>query len=788
MTNCLKNSSQRIFPPIQPTLYSPNQNSAELTSDQKVVQRLLVLSHKEFTRWQLWCGWKLDAEGQLAHLLLQHRLALEAELTAQWQQADFFWNQIYIELQALSEKSWWALATTIAADQPGVAVSNNPIQLRQRLVDELLIDTHCAFYNGLMQQGKNASSNDRAFVHIDYIQQLLAFSGLASEEVAALLQLPWQERLQICRKKGNWKQAVQICSLRLRYLPSIKYQNELAEVNYSAAIAQIGPVEGPVKTLHASHIRIAKHLKQTSRFVLQRVRVSLTPLSQNYLLHPRVAHLWEALRSGYSAAVMRIHQVAEWVYRIQNGKTLQRVMRGLKQLWQKLLHTPKLAQLHQNMAQFWGDLRFNCTRALVQIRQEASRVKQLRDARILRRSILALEKQCQDYPLNLKVFQLLSELHHLRTIKLRNADRLSTALVTVHQAIACNPDYDEPAHLRDELVKDMNQLVAGMNRFKMSKSEQLRTILTNPLRLSGIIQSQRLYQEGKRGFAPMYTYLQSSVAEVTADNFRLAKAINLWRTIGLAEPIDRWKLRSYAEIQNKGKKKVLTQKIDGSVERALLLLLNTVNHVRRQPLTDRASIVEAWQSILAKYPKLADCDPPLVQAFLERQLCGTTDASTTAMSETETRETALTLSDHLSHNTPILIPLSTQPKLEAEPLLPWLFSRQDIRLKAQATIASLLVLTTGGLLIRDSVVRTTRNTAYQQILSAHQQQEYLAVVKGAEAFLSRAPLSGKDDRNQQVKQLYSEALVRWLARQSNQPQPDTQKRIDRYWVLTSNAK
>jgi hypothetical protein len=794
----LESSSQRIFPPIQPTLYSPNQDSVELSPDRQVTQQLLSLSHRELTRWQLWCGWKLDAEGQLAHLLLQHRLAIAAELSAQWQQADFFWNQVYIGLKALSEKAWGALST-IAANHPGVTVVNNSAQLRQRFVDELLIDTHCAFYNGLVQQEKNRDPNDRAFVHIDYIQRLLAFSALTREESAALLKSPWQERIQACRKKGRWKQAGQICSLRLRYLPSIEYQNELAEVNYAAAIAQTSPVV----TLYASHIRLSDHLKQPKRSGLQRVRIWFTQLSQKYPVHLKVTQVGRALQNRYPAAVDRIRQIVGWLYRIKDARAVQRVMTGLWQLCQKFLLNPKMVPFRQKIAQLLKNLRIDCTYFLAQIRQETFQIRQLRDARVLRRSILALEKQGRDYPPNLKVFQFLSELHYRRAIKLRNADRLSTALIAVHQAIAYNPEYNQPIYLRDDLAKTMEQLTAAKNHFKMNgfkqlrivlknlmlvvsilglqegSFKQLRTVPQNPFSILSILHSRRLYKQAKRGFAPMQKYLKSTAVQITASNVRLAKAIDLWRNIGLAEPSDRWQSISLAEMRSRVNK-ILIQKTDGSAEQALLLL-DAVNQVSSQPLTSRASVAEAWQTVLAQHPKLADCDPPLVQAFLERQLFDTTDTSPTVMAPTLD-------TFNLFDNAPILLPVSTQPKLEPEPLLPWLFSRQDIRLKAQATIASLLVLTTGGLLIRESIVRTTRNTTYQQILSAHQQQEYLAVLEGAEAFLSHAPLSGKDDRSQQVKQLYSEALVRWLAQQSNQPQSDVQQRIDRYRVLTSQAK
>ncbi len=102
------------------------------------------------------------------------------------------------------------------------------------------------------------------------------------------------------------------------------------------------------------------------------------------------------------------------------------------------------------------------------------------------------------------------------------------------------------------------------------------------------------------------------------------------------------------------------------------------------------------------------------------------------------------------------------------------------RLKLQVGIAGLLVLIALGVVGRDRIVLSIRDAAYQQLLTARQQQNDLSVIESAEIFFANAPLSAKDDRNQQVMDLYAESFVRWFAQQSQPQNTAVQARINRY--------
>ena len=122
-----------------------------------------------------------------------------------------------------------------------------------------------------------------------------------------------------------------------------------------------------------------------------------------------------------------------------------------------------------------------------------------------------------------------------------------------------------------------------------------------------------------------------------------------------------------------------------------------------------------------------------------------------------------------------------------------LFSRVvntlDWRINLRATVASVLVLIAGGIVTQDRLKSSARDAAYQQILASEQIQDDLGVVKASEVFFTNQPFSGKDRRNQQIMQLYTESLVRWFAQQqSASSDSSAQMYLTRYRQVTNTVK
>ena len=643
MISRLKNPSQRVFPPIQSDIYTRNDDLTTLTPDQRVAQKLLALANQDFTKWGLLVGWKLDGLGNIGRLLLQHRLAIEAELAAQWQRADFFWQQVLIEIKALSKRdNIWQYLVSVYANEPGVVLMGEPVQIRQRLVDELLIDTHCAFYNERSQQIEGLTIGDRAFIHIDYIQNLLDLSAISNDSLLSLLGKPWEKRITLCKETKKWQEAIQYCQERLRYLPNRSgFQNDLAEIHWLATLEKHREAKSPA--------------------------------------HHR-----------------------------QNAKTLQA---GIK----------------------------------------------------------ALEKCGQQYPYNLNIFKFLGSLYRLQSISLVNRDQFSGALVAIQKAVTYNPYLEKAFETRTELIQTMTQLQEQMNQVQQEIAQKFNARLNK--------HGQKLLTEAKKGFGPMNAYMESEPAKMTARQFQVAQAIHLWEVIGLPEPPEGWQKEPLAGVMLGVNGQTIPLESSNSWRRKALQLWQEIGRIIQQPPARKAALAAVWQTVVAHKPDLADLDSTLICAFLERKVFGK-----------ESDRVLVTPTPEVIEEPPTLTPIAVKRLRGAEPLLPWLFSSQDKRIKIQAAIASILILVAGGSGIQDRWRISARESAYQQILAAEQNQDNLSVVQGAETFFANSPLSGKDGRNEQIRELYTQSLVRWFAQQENSPDADAQKHLERYRQVMNPVK
>ncbi len=116
----------------------------------------------------------------------------------------------------------------------------------------------------------------------------------------------------------------------------------------------------------------------------------------------------------------------------------------------------------------------------------------------------------------------------------------------------------------------------------------------------------------------------------------------------------------------------------------------------------------------------------------------------------------------------------------------WLFSSEELPLKIGLLVFLLLVAILVVLTTVSLHTHTARDVAYSQILHAAGAADYLGVMTGAEAFLSNRSWL-QDNREQQVRDLYDEALVRWFMQQGSQLDPLSLTHIERYRTLTGTS-
>jgi polyhydroxyalkanoate synthesis regulator phasin len=604
-------TTQRLFPPISPNLYNLAEEPANLTPDQQVARNLLALSRQDFSRWERFFGWKLDPPGRIGRLFLHHRMALEAELSGRCRRAQVIWNYVHNQLQKLcqDQATWEALVADLK--QPGLTVLGDPAMLRARLVGEVFLDTHCAFYNGRIQAGAPLAPDDRAFDHLTFLENLLKFSELSSDDQLALLGPAKDNQITKYEEAGNWEQAIEIsASMASKFPQAEPYQNKLGALVFA--------------------------------------------------------------------------------------KTLSELSHG---------------ESHQ---------------------------ENLADAKRLEYGIQRLHKFHLDYPHNVTLLDLLAYFHYLRAIKLGNASRVAEALVEVEKALIYNPSLEKGQETAEQLTEMMQTLQTQMEELEREIKYQPNTVLSE--------EGKRLRKQARKGFKLLNAYRESEELKRTLNAVRRAHGRQIWRDIGLPEPADGWEDRATA-------------------------LLGALGEVFNRPPQDKGKVRAAWNKVAKSDPSLADLDADLIAAYLAYRLFG---------ADAENFQPKPDLPKPVDF--PVLM-APDQEKRDWEPFGYWLFNKGDLRVKAQAGLAIILILVTGGFAVRELLHRNTRTAAYRQITQAVAHDDYLAMIQAAEQFFAATVLSLRDERDQRVKELYDQAMVRWFAGQHGGLNAEAQFHLKRYQAL-----
>lgn len=225
--------AQRIFPPINQHLYRSSVDR-KLTPDQSVASALLA-SSGELTSLQKYLRLNRSGAHLLSRPLFMHRKAFEHELAGQFQRADFFWKELHDQLnKLLSNKTAWTELARSLSTKDGVDVVNDPTKLRVRFVEELLIDTHAAFFNGYAKSTDDLQLDNRAWIHLGYIIDLLKWSGLTPEKTLRFIGSATQAQIGLLEQAGRWKEVAERCSMLLSYDPSsVDYEEHRSKARLS---------------------------------------------------------------------------------------------------------------------------------------------------------------------------------------------------------------------------------------------------------------------------------------------------------------------------------------------------------------------------------------------------------------------------------------------------------------------------------------------------------------------------------------------------------------------------
>jgi hypothetical protein len=376
---------------------------------------------------------------------------------------------------------------------------------------------------------------------------------------------------------------------------------------------------------------------------------------------------------------------------------------------------------------------------------------ELRDADLIQEGIERLEAFRRQFPYTLSVFAALGKLHQLRAIKLAHGGEVSDALVEARMALTYAPDLD------------------GVETTINDISEQLKHVIEEGLKIRSEVggrddleltpEAQRLCMVSLEGFQPLKEYLESDEPEDTAKALQAARSHDLWRRVGLPPPAERFDDRALA-------------------------LSNAIANVLAQEPADLAEAQTAWSSIAEGDEILSSIDPDPVCRYLSSKMTGGAEAGAKQQAPGE----AATGADDQDGAVPKLSSPSRGQRKPEEPFEFWLLSRRGKWLKFQTVAAVILVVLGIGLTVQRIGYRRARDEAYGRILRAQETRDYLEIIRGVEAFLAHSPLTGRDDREARILEMYDEALVRWVVARGAADDPEALEHLKQYRTLTARAR
>lgn len=188
-------SGPRVFPSVADVL------SDSATPSSGPPHRLLHAA-TQLHGFRVRSGWGVHLQEKVTRIIAIHRLAARSEARGQWASASYLWNLRDELVARVSDEAW-------AASARACGFEGDADEWRRRVIHEVVLDTHCAFYNGYA-----AASSARAAEHLRRIDAISA-RELSKEERRRLLGPAWDAHVDDRRKAGDLDAAISQAEQRL---------------------------------------------------------------------------------------------------------------------------------------------------------------------------------------------------------------------------------------------------------------------------------------------------------------------------------------------------------------------------------------------------------------------------------------------------------------------------------------------------------------------------------------------------------------------------------------------
>lgn len=238
------NPPPRVFPEVDQIFLKPQVEA--LSGDALAAAKLLQTASQASSFTKRLLPILNNPSEQLSALLELYRRATSAESANQGPRASAYWDEAALQLEGLfsapRQRFWRALHKQISTE--GLEVLSTPEELRQRFVEEVLVDLHCAYFNGRLREGAAPPATDRVWLHVDIINLFVANEELDQTRLKLLTDALRNISLEAYESAEEWVACRRLLEQALERAPRREDLVErLAVVSLKAALEGLGSSE-----------------------------------------------------------------------------------------------------------------------------------------------------------------------------------------------------------------------------------------------------------------------------------------------------------------------------------------------------------------------------------------------------------------------------------------------------------------------------------------------------------------------------------------------------------------
>lgn len=799
---------QRFFPEITTNPYTPSPEN-----EHRAAGKVLVLAQEKMSRKQR-LGKRSGLSDSLRRLLYLHHNAIVEEQAGHTHRADFWWKELESQWEQLpgEHPDWEWLFQELQSQGKDDCLPDSST-LRSTIARELLLDTHLAFHNGLLQDSTASRAPDRARQHFEMAQPYVKDACLTKEDEVELRAQPLLQEMAIARANEQWDAALGIAETLQRDYPNHRpHLNLLAGLYREARDAKLADKEWLLSVGYGKRLcNLLPEDKSHRRTLvdIHRQGMERCKAGMDWTQAVALAESLEALRNPDSPDSRRPHRLLQegiqtctsardWEQAIElatqllqrdpeNGKWERQLVHVHEQAIQScesfqnwdaaIKHATSLAHSFPNQVKYQDrlvDLHFKIATEHQSVSFAGSKEEQARQeaSQIIQPRIQALEDVLREFPNCHPAYEALAVLHYLQSIQLANGDRPSDAALAVAKALAYKPGWDD-AH---EAEKQIQRLLTDLQRqIREAGAQHGVNLQSQPWLLAGANRELRdLFDQSKSGNSPRDQFRRSREPERIQRESQIARGRHFWLRTALPIPDENWDAQAAK-------------------------LLEAVDLLQEKDPETATDLITGWIEILAERPDLdlTEHDPWLVfHAFLthdeedgdEEQEQDQPLEDDWEELETETEDSAE--ADGPEEDTeqvhdrsiPMLVPSTRgeDQQKDAVPFENWFYTRRSRGTRLALLAAGLALLLVGALGLREYLFWKQRDEAWKRLKTASASLDVEGAKQAIATFREAKPFADDHSRLEILKSIEQE-IPRWPAlRQRNDTFQQLQQAVRKY--------